>query len=226
MRMLWLPFCCLLLAMSNGLADSDRDRDGGINPLNVMKGMPNPMNLFNSSDRRRADGPPRRPPPPRFPPGHPYAPPAAYQRPIAPTAPFYPGQPVRPMTPPAPQYLSPRGETITPQPPQATSPYSASPPGSVETSTRGREDTDPAQPAYRFRPMTPVESESATPPAAPYEQSIRREPNAAPPAEETAAPPPGISPAPRESSQEVPMVNGQPAIFRPMHLGVEDPLTE
>ncbi len=90
MRLSWLPICCILTGMTQAHADSYRDRDDGFNPLNVMQGMPNPMNMFDSSDRRR-DERLRRPPPPGVVPGYGYP---GYGLPApAPMAPYYTAPP-------------------------------------------------------------------------------------------------------------------------------------
>jgi hypothetical protein len=223
MRLLWLPFCCLLAGAASAQADAYRDKDEGFNPLDVMQGMPNPMNMFDASERRRQDRF-KRPPPPRVPPGYPYPPPAppAYRVPPGPAVPYYSGRPAIPQqTPPSP------AQSLERTPDQGPPGSAASPQPDVRSQPRQPPAADTAQPAYRFRPMTPEEStpQPAMTPTDP-EQTTRStpvSPSKPSPRGSTAT---GTTLMPPYAEQEPPMINGKPAIFRPLDQGVEEPPTQ
>ena len=227
MRFIWLPFCCILVGVTHAQADSYRDKDEGFNPMNVMQGMPNPMNMFDSENRddRLRHRPP--PPPPRMAPGYPYPAPPGYAPP--PRAPYYAAPNIQPpvQTPLQRPPQAPEQADVGPSPaPAAAAPYGAVPPPAGISQGPSPVMPESAQPAYSFRPMTAPEPDSVNDPVA-AEQSV------------TANPPPPTTwqfPKVPESGQtvitepypeqETPMVNGQPAIFRPMNQGVDNPPSE
>lgn len=209
MRPLWLPLCCVLAGITAAQADSYRDKDDGFNPMNLMQGMPNPMNMFDSSDNRRDDRPRRPPPPPRGAP-YPYPAPPAYGMPHAPMPPYYSGPTIQPLPQPAVQSDAQDLSTHHPEP-AANPPYGSVPPPRNPAMPSALPDT--AQPAYSFRPMTPAQPQL---PASATEQPPPVQPQAPASTGETVLSTP-------YSAQETPMVNGHPAVFRPMHLGVDDP---
>ncbi len=219
MRALWVTLCCALTAVNYVQAEAyrPRDRDDGFNPLDVVKEMPSPMRMFGSSDRRRHDRhrmrpPLHRPPLPGYP-GAPYAYPPAVPIPYGPQ-PYYPGPSI--------QSGAAAGQAVN------------APPQSVETIPVRPDDThaQPATPAdpgmrpsipdassqqsgYNFRPVTPLQPnamETAPLPATPIE--------AASPAAQAPLPPIPAPALPGDSEEPV-MINGKPAVFRPLHLGSE-----
>jgi len=226
MRFIWLPFCCILAGVTHAQADSYRDRDEGFNPMNVMQGMPNPINLFDSSDRD--DRPRHRPPPPRMAPGYPYPAPPGYAAPPT-RAPYYaapntqpPVQtpPQRPTQPPAQADVAPSHE------PAMAAPYGAAPPPAGIRQGPSPVVSESAQPAYNFRPMTAPEQPPANAPMA-TEQPATGDPQPSAPGQFPDVPASGQTViTPPYPEQETPMVNGQPAVFRPMNLGVDNPPSE
>jgi len=214
MRFFWLPICCLLAGAVPAQADSYRDGDEGFNPFNMMQGMPTPMNLFDSSDRSDH---PRHPPPPRMAPGYAYPPPPAYGRTPHPMAPYQAGPvPQPPRQSPA---QPPVRATVTPPPqPGMTESYeAATPPPAASPPSHGPIFSDTEQPAYSFRPMSPQEPAPAGAPAPTQRPAAAPEPSREMPSNgETVLTPP-------YSEKETPMVNGHPAVFRPMHLGADNP---
>ncbi|MDJ0807647.1 MAG: hypothetical protein QNJ78_12535 [Gammaproteobacteria bacterium] len=173
------------------------------------------MNMFDSKDKHRRDR--RRPPPPPY-----YAPP----RPAFPGAVYQPGVPV----PYGPYPQQPR-QTLQSTAPQPAAPppvqapstapaiQSASQPAANQAMTATQTPRQYAeQPAgeYQFRPMPSMRPSPETETRSPYVS----EPSASAPAPErqpTAQPSPKV----QEYSQEPAMINGKPAVFRPLHLGTE-----
>ncbi|MGD8587904.1 MAG: hypothetical protein PVG22_03640 [Chromatiales bacterium] len=224
MRFIWLSFCCILAGVTHAQADSYRDRDDGFNPMNVMQGMPNPINMFDSSDR---DEHPRRPPPPpRVAPRYPYPAPPAYGMPPTPRAPYYAAPNTQPALQSAPQrpQQPPTQANVAPSPESAV----AAPAGSVPPFPLNRQSPTPllqdtAQPAYSFRPMTAPEQAASEAPMA-TDQTRPGNPSAAASAQHRSFPTNGQTVVtPPYQEQETPMVNGQPAVFRPMDLGGDQP---
>jgi hypothetical protein len=226
MRLLWLPFCCILAGMTHAYADSYRDRDDGFDPLNVMQGMPNPMNMFDSSDRRW-DERHRRPPPPGVIPGYGYPTPPGYGlAPPVPMAPYYavpPAQPALQAAPPSPVQPSDQAVISNHPEPTVVAPYGTMPPPVPETQTRSSATPEPTQPAYQFRPVTPLETAPAEHSSVePRQEPTTVEQHMSQQLQEPAETGEMKLTAPY-SAEETPLVNGQPAVFRPMHLGVETP---
>lgn len=220
MRIFWHSLCLFLTAVTAVQADSYRhssDRDDGFNPMNMMQGMPSPMGMFDSSERRR-DARRHRPPPPvpgYYPYGYERAP--AYGPPPVGQPPY--GYPNRPA-------VAPRQSQTAPSAPPAPSHSSSQPaPQSPAAVQDGRDRSGD----YSFRPMTPMQPEmdSAKPSAGPAEGAAptgswqgARQYTPTPPA--STAPGGGTQPPATQASDEV-MVNGRPAVFRPMNLGAEPP---
>jgi hypothetical protein len=225
MRFIWFPFCFILVAVAHVQADSYRDRDDGFNPLNVMQGMPSPMGMFNSSDRD--DRPRRPPPPPRMAPRYPYPAPSAYGVPPVPRAPYHAAPHTQSTWQPVPQRSpQPPSQTNVSRPPEPapSAPYQEVPSPTLDRQSPSPRSSQPsAQPAYSFRPMTPPEPPAAEAPTT-AGQPVTGDAQPAPPAQYRRAPASGqtVLTAPYPE-QETPMVNGQPAIFRPMDLGVDNP---
>ena len=227
MRFIWLPFCCILAGVTQAQADSYRDRDEGFNPMNVMQGMPNPMNMFDSSER---DDYPRHrpPPPPRMAPGYPYPVPPGYAAPPAPRGPYY----AIPNTQPPLQEIP----HSSAQPPAQMDVGSSSEPaeapsyGMVPPPVDAGQAPSPvmpeaAQPAYSFRPMTPPDLPSANAPITAEQPGTGNPASSSEHFSEVPASGQTVITAPYPE-QETPMVNGQPAIFRPMDLGADSPPTQ
>lgn len=223
MRTLWVAICCTLTAVNNIQAESYRswDRDDGFNPMGMMREMPSPMNMFDSSDRRRDDYRMRRPPlyRPPFPgyPGMPYGYPPA-------TVPYghYPGHPV--------QSTQSNAARQGDNPPNHTAQQPTVP--SVDTVKQPAPPIQSPQPAmpydkeqqtgYSFRPMTPMQQDTEKIEAPFISTDKSYPPDTAP---QTWITPPTSPPATHsdtfDDSREPALINGKPALFRPMHLGVE-----
>ncbi|MEN8177026.1 MAG: hypothetical protein ABFS39_00210 [Pseudomonadota bacterium] len=218
MRAPWLALCCTLAAVNSVQAEPyySRDRDDGFNPIDVVWEMPSPMKVFDSSDRRRSERrrirPPfHRPPMPAYPRyAYPPSRPVPYN--------YYPNYPVQPMQNNAPRPGLPP-PAHTPQPPTATpiiesaeQPVTAPDPAAQPTSSYAKE----TPPGYNFRPMTPMQQdvEEIAPPSATHES----------PTGPDTAPQSSITPPRTQNvSPESVLINGKPAVFRPMHLGAESP---
>ena len=226
MRFIWLPLCCVLAGVTQTQADTYRDKDEGFNPMNVMQGMPNPMNMFDSSNRddySRHRPPP--PPPPRMAPGYPYPAPPGYAAPPVPRAPYYAvpnTQPPMQETPSSATFPPAQTEIGSSAEPAETPSYGMTPPAAGATQAPSPVMPEAEQPAYSFRPMTPPDQASANAPMT-TEQPGAGNP-ASPPENSLEVPASGqtviTEPYPE---QNTPMVNGQPAVFRPMGLGAESP---
>ena len=226
MRFLWLPFCCILAGATHAQADSYRDRDEGFNPMNMMQGMPNPMGMFDSSERDDYSRH-RPPPPPRMAPGYPYPAPPGYAAPPVPRAPYY----ATPNTQPTPQEI-PQSSAPAPaqtdvgssRPAEAPS-YGMAPPPADASQGPSPVMPEAAQPAYSFRPMTPPEQSPATAPMTAVQPGVD---NPTPSSEHFPEVPASGQTVitPPYPEQETPMVNGQPAVFRPMGLGADSPPTQ
>ncbi|MEN8167232.1 MAG: hypothetical protein ABFR65_07110 [Pseudomonadota bacterium] len=220
---------CLFLAAVTGVqADAYRyssDRDDGFNPMNVMQEMPNPMGMLDASDRRRDERRHRPPPPPPVP-AYPYGygRPPAYAPPPAGQSPYgYPRQPAVAPT---------HNQTLPsdrPTPPVPAAPRSTFAKPAPEKPAMAQDQQHRSE-NYSFRPMTPMQPdmETAAPTANPASGATPTsnwpgtvEPTP-PPNPDTATSSRRTLPPVTEKSDDV-MVNGKPAVFRPMNLGVESP---
>jgi len=213
MRALWVTLCSALIAVTYVQAEAyhPRDRDDSFNPLDVMREMPSPMKVFDSSDRRRHDRRRMRPPlhrPPR--PGYPGAP--------------YAYPPVAPIpSAPHPQYAAPvtqsgavSGQAVDPAPQTVVAPPARPGAEHARPVTPTASYAAEQAPGYSFRPMTPLPQDAGEP------TPLTASPTPAAAIPTAQAPQPSIPVArPSSGSQESVMVNGKPAVFRPMHLGSE-----
>jgi len=185
-----------------------------------MREMPSTMNLFDSSDRYRRDRHRRRPLPHRPPaPGYPLAPPYAYPPVAAPygAPPIYPGQTNQHTQ--IQQSVYPPSQTINVPETETTDNLEQPGTSSVQSSPQNMPDENHQQSGYSFRPL-----------AAPPEKNQEAIPSYTP--DETQAgsytiqplldPPPAPPPEAASGNSDAPvMINGKPAVFRPMNLGVE-----
>ncbi len=221
MRARWVALCCVFMAANNVQAEPYRswDRDDSFNPLDAMREMPNPMGVFDSADRRRSERRRMRPPIHRPPPPLPgYPAPYAYPPVVRPSPygvhPYSPAQ-SQPSASGRQAVDSPAQENQNPPSnPMTEHQQSAAPsvPGVQQPATPYPENQ---QSGYNFRPVAPPEQNA--PEAAPLPETP-----AEPMPLERAQQPPSPAPAPPSGSQQTPMINGKPAVFRPMELGVED----
>lgn len=230
MRAFWVTLCAVT-ALTSVQAESYRskDRDDGFNPLGFMRDMPSPMNMFDARDDHHKDWRRRRPPfypPPPPAPG--YGAPYAY--PAAPWAPAnYAGHPYQPQQSPVPTQTSQPPRSI-PQAAATSSPREN--PQPVETPSREPQAVTPTHESsdsgYSFRPLTPAPELKP-----PQEQDVDLPPFASAlkpaPDAEAQQPPAAAEPIQRKeqpSGQDTEgevMVNGKPAVFRPMNMGTEPP---
>lgn len=201
-RILWLAFCLLVTTGVATQANASRYRDDGFNPMNMMSDMPGPMNVFDSSDRRR-DRRRHRPPPPRPAPAFGYGGYPPYARPpVAPAPHAYPRiqQGGRPQP----------GGSVAGQPSPQTKPETAPVTKDVDAQQpRGQ------TPDYSFRPVLPAAA--PTPTTVPGTRAAREESRQvhSQPAPNTRL----LKPLPEKKPNEPILVNGKPAIFRPMEPG-------
>lgn len=216
MRTLCLALCCALSAATCAQAESysGRDSDDGFNPFGVMRDMPSPMSMFDSSDKHRRDR--HRPRPPRhLPPPIPGYPGMAYP-PTAPAPYAYPPgpQPTQGNVP-TPTVPTPGYSYQSPQPPLSTG-SSQQPISPVVPTQQDNARTSYPQATDNNYNYRPTDSDSASP--MPTESSQGKATNDT----TTLAQPSSDQPGVRDDSQEPVMYNGKPAVFRPMNLGVEE----
>lgn len=223
-RIISYSLCLFLAAVTSVQADTYRhssDRDDGFNPMHVVQGMPNPMGMFDSSDRRRYERR-HRPPPPGYPYG--YGRPPVYAPPLAGQPPY--GYPSQPAVAPTHNQTVPNARP-TPSVPAAPRSTFAKP--APEKPAMAQDQQDRSE-NYSFRPMTPMQPDMETAaPSANTASGATPTSNWQGAVEPTPSPNPNTATSSRrtlppvtEKSDDV-LVNGKPAVFRPMNLGVKTP---
>ena len=201
-RQSWLSIGCILTLTACPLFASDLGNapllaGGGFNPMGMMDDM------FDSDDRRHRH---RRPPPPYYAPGYRYPGPPVHSAPRP--VPYQGAVPYGQAARGTPQSAAPAAAYAPPPPPGAAP--AAAAPQRIYRPADGHRTQPPSPASASAYPISPPSSIGSSPSTSDHPVAPHHSPE---PAQEAAS-------SSQTAGQQY-MINGKPAVFRPLDLGTE-----